>query len=135
MLSCLQVTNVLAQVPNNNLRKTKVELLRKFPNLRFLESRNGLEEYESEGITFTFKYGKVVAECMGVDEGRRFGYDWFKSMMSSFLKTDYTRVTDLTNDSMMLSRTFYYRDFWITIAYWKDDGYTTVTYQNSDYFK
>lgn len=132
---CLLSQNVFAQIPQNNLGKTKVELEQKFNNLRFTEARNNLKEYESDGITFTFKYGKVVAECMGVDNGRQFGYDWFHAMIESFLKTSYTRVTELSNDNMMMSRTFYYPSFWITLSYWKDDGYTTITYQNSDYFK
>lgn len=39
-----------------------------------------------ESLLF-FKNNKVVAESMGVDEGRSFGYNWFNAMMESFEKT------------------------------------------------
>ena len=132
---CIMTQNIYSQIPPNNLGKTKSELKQKFRDLRFTEARNGLEEYESNGVYFTLKNGQVVAECMGVDDGRKVGYEWFLAMNKAFQKTSYTRVTELTNDAMQLSRTFYYPNFWITISHWKDDGYTTVTYQNSNYFK
>lgn len=124
-----------AQEPKNNLGKTISQLRQTFPNLRYVETRDGLTEYTSDGITFTFKNNKVVAESMGVDEGRSFGYNWFNAMMESFEKTSYKRATPLSEDNATLTRTFYYSDFWITLGYWKSDGYTTITYQNSDYFK
>lgn len=52
----------------------------KFPNLSYKEQRNGLTEYESDGIDFTFKNGVVVAETMGIDGRKSFCYDWFCSM-------------------------------------------------------
>lgn len=127
--------SLLAQIPQNNLSKSVQQLRYKFPSLRYTETRGNLTEYESDGITFTFNNGECVAECMGVDRGRQYGYDWFVAMNNSFLKTSYSRVTELSNNGMAASRMFYYPDFWITIAYWLDDGYTTVTYQNSKYFK
>ena len=134
LIAVLSTLHGVAQIPPNNLGKTRNELQQKFHNLRFSESRNGFEEYTSDGITFTFKYGKVVAETMGVDKGRRFGYDWYTAMVNSFSKTSYSRVSN-SEDSMMMTMIFYYPDFWITLGYWKQDGYTTITYQNSDYFK
>lgn len=123
------------QEPKNNLGKSLGQLRQNFPNLRYVETRDGLTEYTSDGVTFTFKNNKVVAESMGVDEGRSFGYEWFNAMMKSFEKTSYKRATQLHEDNSTLTRTFYYSDFWITLGYWKSDGYTTITYQNSDYFK
>lgn len=124
-----------AQEPKNNLGKTINQLRQIFPKLKYVEERNGMSEYTSDGITFTIKHNKVVAESMGIDEGRIFGYTWFNAMMESFEKTSYKRATPLSEDNYTLTRTFYYSDFWITLGYWKSDGYTTITYQNSDYFK
>ena len=124
-----------AQEPKNNLGKTINQLRQDFPNLRYVEIRDGLTEYTSDGIIFTLKNNKVVAESMGVDEGRSFGYDWFNAMMESFEKTSYKRSSQLSEDNSTMTRTFYYSDFWITLVYWKSDGYATITYQNSDYFK
>ena len=124
-----------AQEPKNNLGKTLSQLRQDFPNLRYVKARGGLIEYTSDGITFTFKNNKVVAESMGVDGGGNFAYDWFNAMMESFERTSYKRATQLSEDNFTLTRTFYYSDFWITLVYWKSDGYTIITYQNSDYFK
>lgn len=124
-----------AQEPKNNLGKTISQLRQTFPNLRYVETRNGMAEYISNGITFTFKNNKVVAESMDVDEGRGFGHDWFNAMLESFEKTSYKRATQLSEDNATMTRTFYYSNFWITLLYWKNDGYTTITYQSSDYFK
>ena len=70
-----------AQEPKNNLGKSLGQLRQNFPNLRYVETRDGLTEYTSDGVTFTFKNNKVVAESMGVDGGRSFGYEWFNAMM------------------------------------------------------
>ena len=135
LLYLLICGSVFAQIPQNNLGKSVQQLRSKFPSLKYIEAKGNLTEYEADGITFTFNGGKCVAECMGVDRGRQYGYDWFIAMNQSFLKTSYLRVTELSNDGMVASRKFYYRNFWITLAYWLDDGFTTITYQNSDYFK
>ena len=89
---CIMSQNIYSQIPPNNLGKTKSELKQKFRDLRFTEARNGLEEYESDGVYFTFKNGEVVAECMGVDDGRKVGYEWFLAMNKAFQKTSYTMM-------------------------------------------
>lgn len=112
-----------AQELNNNLGKTISLLHQDFPNLRYVGTRDGLTEYTSDGITFIFKNNKVVAESMGVDEGRSFGYNWFNAMMESFEKTsDKKRATQLVEDNSTLTRIFYYSNIWVTLGYWKSDG-------------
>ena len=123
------------QIPKNNLGKTVQQLSSKFPNLEYSTTRDAFTEYESDGITFTFKNGKVVCESMMIDEGRAFGKDWFNAMYQSFKKTSYQRVTKPSDNDMCVTTVFYYSDFWITLAYWHDDGLATITYQNPDYFK
>ena len=129
--------NIQAQVnePKNNLGKNISQLRSKFPSLTYKEQRGNLTEYESDGIDFTFKDGVVVAESMGINGGKSFCYDWFCSMEKAFLGTQYKRETGRSNNGMVLTRMFYYSDFWITLSYWLDDGYAIITYQSSDYFK
>lgn len=104
----LWATCIQAQTnePKNNLGKTVSQLRMKFPNLSYKEQRNGLTEYESDGIDFTFKNGVVVAETMGIDGGKSFCYDWFCSMEKTFMKTEYKRETGRSNNGMVLSRMF-----------------------------
>ena len=129
--------SIQAQVnePKNNLGKSVSQLRSKFPNLSYKEQRNDLTDYESDGIDFTFKNGVVVAESMGVDSGKDFGYNWFLSMEKVFLATQFKRETGRSNNGMVLTRTFYYSTFWIGLSYWLDDGYAVITYQSPDYFK
>lgn len=126
---------VTAQIPKNNLGKSLEQIRNEFPNLKYVNSQGNLTEYESNDISFSFRKDTLVAETFGIDNGVRFGYDWFTSLNKAFSATSFTRKTDLIDNGFNLSRMFYYPNFWITISFWKDDGYTVIVYQNADFFK
>lgn len=131
----IPIIALTAQIPQNNLGKTYSDLKQKFPNLQYSNSQGDLTEYDSDGITFTFKHGEVVEECFGINEGYTFDYNWFISLNNKLEKTSIVRATALKDNGMDISRIFYYPNFWITIAFWKDDGYMTLIYQSPKYFE
>ncbi len=136
IMSFFCVNEVHAQSePANNLGKNITQLRQKFQNLRYKEQRDRITEYESDGIEFTLKNGVVVAETMGTDGGRRFGYNWFCTMEKAFKNTSYKRISERSDNGMVITTVFYYSNFWITLGYWHDDGYATITYQSPEFFK
>jgi hypothetical protein len=119
--------------PKNNLGLTYSQLKNKFPNLRYYQKNNSMDEYESDGIIFTFKNGKVVCEYTQLEFSKSVAYNSFLTFVNKFKNTNYISMDENLN-STIPSVTFRYSYFTISFVYWSD-GSMGITYQSYDYWK
>lgn len=116
--------------PANHLGMSVSEVRKVSPGLRYSSTRNGMEEYEYDGISYSFKDGKLVCEYTTIDGGQGFGRRVYNSFVSKFKETNYSRIGE-ANPGII----FYYSTFSVSFTYWASDDSVSITYQSYDYWK